>query len=65
MVGRHKKPIKDVMHCYSGDVVGSFTVTSSASPSTSSKFCTMSVTPGYYRVAWFPWYQLNMVTMVQ
>ena len=27
------------MHCYSGDVVGSFTVTSSASPSTSSKFC--------------------------
>ena len=27
---------------------------------------TMSdVTPGYYRVAWFPWYQLNMVTMVQ
>ena len=37
--GAAETPIKDVMHCYSGDVVGSFTVTFSASPSTSSKFC--------------------------
>ena len=47
--GARETPIKDVMHRYSGDVVGSFTVTSSASPSTSSKFCRGIAVPNHRR----------------